>query len=105
MVDVPAQLVPGPALQSFWAFLEMPKHFSAFASWADAAWASVSPVNSAPATANAAAVFVNFVMIALQACRFRCQGVRPLDYYGVSGRVGQRLRVEFQIKPICESVF
>src|ERR1700760_1405008 len=57
-VDVPWQVVPGPAAQSFWPFSATPKHFSLWAAMAAAFSASVSgpaeaSVENAPARAPA----------------------------------------------------
>src|SRR5215469_4096008 len=49
-VEVPWQVVPGPAAQSFWPFMATPKHFSFFAARA----ASISSLVRGPAAATVA---------------------------------------------------
>src|SRR5215813_4107046 len=49
-VEVPWQVVPGPAAQSFWPFSATPKHFSLWAATA----ASASALVSGPAAAMVA---------------------------------------------------
>src|SRR4029077_5805223 len=54
VVDVPWQVVPGPAGQSFWPFSATPNHFSLWA----ATPASVSALVSGPAAAMVASAVV-----------------------------------------------
>jgi hypothetical protein len=57
MVEVPAQLVPGPALQSFLPALATPKHFSVSAAVATFTDPRVSAVVMALATMAEVALF------------------------------------------------
>src|SRR5580692_9858436 len=77
VVDVPWQVVPGPAAQSFWPFSATPKHFSLWAATAASASAFVkgaaaamvaSAVVTAPARTNELTIFladIGFLLLRL----------------------------------------